>query len=35
MLVIGDSALGFCIPELQSTARHQIPLFAVVADDEA
>jgi len=35
LLVIGDGSLGFCIPELQSAARHQIPLVAVVADDKA
>ncbi|MGD9496825.1 MAG: thiamine pyrophosphate-binding protein [Armatimonadota bacterium] len=35
LLVIGDGSLGFCIPELQSAVRHELPFVAVVADDEA
>ncbi len=35
LLVTGDGSLGFCIPELQSAVRHEIPFVAVVADDEA
>jgi acetolactate synthase-1/2/3 large subunit len=35
LLVTGDGSLGFCIPELQSAVRHDIPFVAVVADDEA
>ncbi len=33
--VTGDGSLGFCVPEFQSAVRHEIPLVAVVADDEA
>lgn len=35
LLVIGDGSLGFCVPELQTAARHGIPFVTVVADDEA
>ncbi len=35
LLVIGDGSLGFCIPEMQSAVRHELPFVAVVADDEA
>jgi len=35
LLVTGDGSLGFCVPELQSAVRHEIPFVAVVADDEA
>lgn len=35
LMVIGDGSLGFCIPEFQTAARHEIPFVAVVADDEA
>lgn len=35
LLVSGDGSLGFCVPELQTAARHGIPFVAVVADDEA
>ena len=35
LLVTGDGSLGFCVPELQSAVRHELPFVAVVADDEA
>ena len=35
LLVSGDGSLGFCVPELQSAVRHNIPLVVAVADDEA
>lgn len=35
LLVIGDGSLGFCIPEMQTAVRHDLPFVAVVADDEA
>ncbi|MGI5820033.1 MAG: thiamine pyrophosphate-binding protein, partial [Armatimonadota bacterium] len=35
LLVTGDGSLGFCVPEFQTAARHEIPFVAVVADDQA
>lgn len=35
LLVTGDGSLGFCIPELQSAVRNEIPFVVVVADDQA
>jgi len=35
LLLTGDGSLGFCLPEFQSAARHDLPFVAVLANDEA
>jgi len=35
LLLTGDGSLGFCLPEFQTAARHELPFVAVLANDEA
>ncbi|MCD6361493.1 MAG: thiamine pyrophosphate-binding protein, partial [Armatimonadetes bacterium] len=35
LLLTGDGSLGFCLPEFQSAARHDLPFVAVLANDQA